>query len=259
MESSRAGKSSASLRERVVVVCALVGLLVCSLVTGLCCAYGSTIELLGLISVSTLAVGKFLPLWGITGESRFSPWEIGLVVWAMDTVMVFVIIYAREWLCRVGLVGRALDKLRGNASIVLATYPSMKKIAPVGVALFVLFPLAGTGAIAGAFLGMLLGLHRHVVIAAVSLGGLLGGMLMAFFASYFGGTLLAIRDLQHQPDVRNATLVVLVLAAVLACLWLVRAYLRAREIARLQKAVCLAATESSVVSRGLRDRLEARA
>lgn len=185
------------------------------------------------MSVSTLAVGKFLPLWGVTSQSSFGPWEIGLVIWAMDTVTVIVIVYAREWLCSIAVVGRLFDKLGRNARMVLGAYPGIRKSAVVGVALFVLFPVAGTGAIAGALLGILLGLHRFVVIAAVSAGGLLGGMLMAFLASCFGESLIGLRDLQQHQGVTYAAIAVLVLGAVLAVRRLSRAYRRAFEQAQI--------------------------
>lgn len=161
-------------------------------------------ELLGLMPASALFAGKFLPLWSVSGKSSFSPWELGTVIWVMDTATVVLVVYSIEGLEAVRWIQRGLARLRNNARLVVAAYPRIRKAAVVGVVLFVLFPVAGTGALAGSVLGILLGLHRWIVIAAVSGGGLLGGMVMAYAALHFGEALAGIQAAQDEPAVRYA-------------------------------------------------------
>lgn len=222
----------ASWRERVLVLGG-VGACVClAIVLGLVYARKPTLELLGLIPASVFAAGKFLPLWGITGQSHFSPWELGLLIGIMDTVTVLVLVYGLEALYRVRRVKAGLTRVQANAGLVLTVYPRIRRAAVIGVVLFVLFPIAGTGAVSGTFLGILLGLKRGVLIGAVSAGGFLGGLLMAFGAIYFGEAVQNLRAMQGVPVVQWTLMIGLGVGLVVGILWLNRAYKRALTAAR---------------------------
>jgi uncharacterized membrane protein len=225
----------ASWRERVAVLGTGFGLFVVALVLGLIYAHDATTELLGIVPVSIFAVGKFLPMWGITGQSNFNPWQLGLVIWVLDTCTVLVVVYGLEGLYRFAYLRRAFDRVRSNVGLVLVAYPRIRRGAVVGVILFVLFPVTGTGALVGSFLGILLGLHRHVLIAAVSAGGLLGGMLMAVLAVYFSETVIWIRDMQQHVAVKAVSIAVMTLIILLAFRWLGHIYKRAIHAAALRE------------------------
>lgn len=218
-------------RERLLVLGTVVCLIVTAFSMGLTYWHEATVELLGLIPVSMVAAGKFLPLWGL-GDSHFSPWELGLVIWALDTCTVLVVVYGLDALYSVRPLRRAMAKLQTNARLVLAAYPGIRRAAVIGVVLFVLFPVAGTGALVGAFLGILLGMRRLVLIVAISLGGLLGGMLMAFAAVYFGEAVQRLRTMQSDPLIKWLTIGLVVLVVALGFFWLNRMYQRAIEAAR---------------------------
>ncbi|WP_428262409.1 hypothetical protein [Haliangium sp.] len=219
-------------RERLLVLGGAAAAVALALGLGLAYARDATVELLGLVPASVFAVGKFLPLWGVTGQSHFSPWELGGLIWSMDTVTALVLVYSLEVLYRIPLLAAGLARVQTNAALVLTAYPRIRRAAVAGVVIFVLFPVAGTGAIGGCFLGMLLGLRRFVLIAAVSAGGLLGGMLMAFAASNFAGAVTRVRTIQDQPAVQWGLMTALVAAAVVLVWWLNRAYRRALARAR---------------------------
>lgn len=220
-------------RERLLVLGSFGGLILAYFVLGLIYDRERTLELMGLIPASGVALGKFLPLWGISGQSNFTPWELGLVIWAMDTWTVIVIVYGLELLYRIRALDRLFATVQTNAGLVLTAYPSMRRAAVTGVTLFVLFPVAGTGALVGSFLGILLGLGRKTLLISVSLGGLLGGMLMAFAAVYFGEGLEHLREvLQDDPVIKFASIAAVVILLGGAFLWLNRTYKRAIEAAR---------------------------
>lgn len=223
-----------SRRERVAVLGTVVGSMLCALLVGLLYAHDATVELVGLIPASIVAVGKFLPLWGIGGRSHFNPWELGLVIWVLDTLTVLIVVYGLELFYRFPALKRILAKVQGNASLVLAAYPGIRRAAVVGVVLFVLFPVAGTGALVGAFLGILLGLNRLVLVSSVSFGGLLGGMLMAFAAVNFSDAVERLRQVQSDPTVKWVTIAVVVMVIGGAFMWLNRIYKRALDAARAE-------------------------
>ena len=82
-------------------------------------------------------------------------------------------VYGLEGLYRFRRLKAGLHKVQANAGLVVDAYPWIRRAAVAGVVVFVLFPVAGTGAIGGCFLGILLGIRRGVLIAAVSAPALL--------------------------------------------------------------------------------------
>lgn len=206
-------------RERVAVLGSLALVLAVAAVLGAVFAPEAALELVSLVPVSLFAVGKLLPLWGISGKSQFGPYELGLLIWILDTLSVIGLVYLLEAFYRIRRLERALARVQTNAGLVLAAYPRMRRAAVVGVVLFVLFPVAGTGALGATFLGIFLGLHRVVLIAAVSLGGCLGGFLMAFAAVHFGHAVRALQAMQTDPATKYLFLGAVALV-LLGALWL---------------------------------------
>ncbi len=223
-----------SWRERLVVLGSLAGIIALTIALGFAYAPDLALELAGLIPASVFAMGKFLPLWGITGQSQFSPWELGLVIWVLDTITVIILVYALEALYQLRPFKRMLHRVQTNAGLVLTAYPRIRRVAVVGVVLFVLFPVAGTGALGGSFLGILLGLNRVILIIAISGGGLLGGMTMAFAAVYFGEALQYFRTMQSHPLVRWSLIAAVIISVVLLFWWFNRIYKRALAAAQEQ-------------------------
>ena len=214
-------------RERIAVLGGAACAVLAALALGVRYAPAATLELLGIVPVTILAVGKFVPLWGITGESHFGAYELGLLVGVLDTLSVVLLVYSLESLYRVAPLRRRLEKVQADARLVLTAYPRMRRAAVAGIVLFVLFPIAGTGAVGATFLGILLGLHRALLIAAVSCGGFLGGLLMAFAAVHFSEAVGRFQSFQSHSSAKYALLAAVALA-LFTLLWLLRrAYHRA--------------------------------
>ena len=216
-------------RERVFVLGSIFGALLVAFLLGLIYGRTQTLELAGLLPVTFFAAGKFLPIWGVTGQSQFSAWELGAVVWLLDTVSVLLIVYGLEGLYRFRALKRSLEKIHDNVGLVIRAYPKMRKAAVIGVVLFVLFPVAGTGAVGATFLGILLRLHRATLIIAVSIGGLFGGALMAFLAVHFANLVIRWQNSETVQYFGIAILATLVIAGVV---WLNRAHQRALKQVR---------------------------
>jgi uncharacterized membrane protein len=224
-----------SWRERLLVLGGAGSAVLVALVLGLILAHEATLELVGLVPASMFVVGKFLPLWGVTDRSHFGPYELGMVIWALDTVTAIVWVYALEGLVRFERLRRGIERIREGAALVLEAYPGIRKAAVLGLIMFVLFPVAGTGAMIGTFVGILLGLHRALLIATVSFGGLLGGTLMALAADHFAARLLRFQEMQQSPLMKYGSLAAMVLAIVVLVWFLNRAYRRALDQARARR------------------------
>ncbi|PIE23592.1 MAG: hypothetical protein CSA62_07060 [Planctomycetota bacterium] len=218
----------ASWQERLLVLGSFFGGLICAVVFGMIYAPEHTKLLFAYVSVSFFGLGKFLPLVALT-ETTFGFYELGLVIWIMDTCTVLLLVYSIEALYSNKSAAHLLGKVQHNAGILLEAFPRIRSFAILGMVLFVLFPVSGTGAIGGAFLGALLGLHRYKIIAAISVGGMIGGMGMAYLAENFGK---AIEPYRNNPWIIG----LLALGFLLALYGLNRAYKKALARSKQQKA-----------------------
>ncbi len=189
-----------SWRERTLVLGTVALLLLLAFVIGERYAPDKIMELIAIVPVAFVAAGKFIPLWGISGKSSMGPYELGALIWAMDTMTVLLFVYSFEAIYKIGPITRWLDRMYANMKLVVRVYPIMKRASTVGVLLFVLFPVSGTGALAASVIGLLLGMHRATLIASVSAGGLLGGMLMAFLAANFSSAMQSFEAVQNNPS-----------------------------------------------------------
>ena len=218
-------------KERAIVLTVVIGSLAAAIALGFLYAPEATRQLTILIPSSFFLLGKFLPgagLYGIPGvieDCIWSPYELGLVIGIMDTCTVLVIVYSLEALYMLPLVSTLLGKANTNAQLVLRAFPRMRAFAIVAIVLFVLFPVSGTGAIGGSFLGAVLGMNRFRIIAAVSAGGFFGGLGMAYLFTTFGK---AVETLGHNPYLITAIAVL----AVVFFAALSRAYSKAIARAR---------------------------
>lgn len=207
----------------------MFGALLLAIVLGLIYEEKRTQELFLLVPSSFFALGKFLPLASLSGLSNFSAYELGLVIWVMDTCTVLLIVYSLEAIIRIKIIGLALDRIWANAALVLHAYPRLRKLTVPGIVLFVLFPIAGTGSIGGTFLGALLRMHRVTLILSVSLGGFFGGMSMAYATLHFHDAVERLEDNRGNP----ALLAGMVGLAIALLFWAHRAYrsalMRAQE------------------------------
>jgi uncharacterized membrane protein len=161
----------------------------------------------------------------------FGPYELGLVIWVMDSVTVLLLVYSFQILYRIRWMRSSLEKIHQNAELVLHAFPFLQRVTLIGVVLFVLFPIAGTGAIGGSFIGMILGFHRFTLIACVSVGGFLGGMGMGYATVHFQSAVETLQKYQSSPLLIGGLIAVLLLLLFL----LTRAYHKAIKKAKEER------------------------
>ncbi len=218
-------------KERILVLGSVFAAIIALIVLGLVFDPERTHALLILIPSSFFVLGKFLPLASLKEGWGFGPYELGFVIWIMDSVTVLLLVYSFQALYRIGWIRRSLERVHQNAELVLHAFPILQRVTVVGVVLFVLFPIAGTGAIGGSFIGMILGLHRFTLIACVSLGGFLGGMGMAFATVHFRSAVETLQKYQSSPLLIGGLIAVLVIFIFL----LTRAYQKALKKAKEER------------------------
>ncbi|MCZ6596246.1 MAG: small multi-drug export protein, partial [Planctomycetota bacterium] len=142
---------------------------------------------LGSLTLTSLvALGKFVIFAGLRGETSLGPWALALMVWLIDLLVAFLLASGLESLERAPVLGRWLRRARRRAMDVLTEYPRFERMAFLGVALFVLMPIASTGAVTGSFAARIMGLSRLAGVVAIALGSAGTAVLFAMIAQFLG-------------------------------------------------------------------------
>ena len=132
--------------------------------------------------------GKFSAI-GFIG-SGMGVWETVAILGTVDVLVGLLLILNFEGLYRVPRLGPAVARLEARGAILLADRGWIRRLAFVGLAVVVAVPFQGTGAVAGAFMGRLLGVGRWRTLAAIAMGGY-GGV--AVVAGATSGVAAALR------------------------------------------------------------------
>lgn len=145
------------------------------------------LKLVGTGLATFFGLGRFVILFGSdmkeVGEeaSRFSfmtSRELFIMVSWMDLFAACMLIFHASFMFRIPKFGPAMLQLREDGEFILQSHRWMKRFTLVGLILFVAFPLAATGSVAGSIFGRLLGLTRTATMTGLVLGTLLGNGVM---------------------------------------------------------------------------------
>ncbi len=178
--------------------------------------------------------GKFAVLFGIGGDSPFSPYELATIVVYMDVTIATLLVLNLPRVYRLKRVGPLVEELAEHGLYMLQRRRWLGRVTFLGVVMFVMFPLTGTGAIGGSIFGRLLGLPALRTLAAIAFGAAVGAYGMAYFADRLKGVLT--EDLARSWEFQAAGAAVV--AALVAIIWLrgrrVAAEIRQRRTAKLR-------------------------
>lgn len=173
-----------------VVACSLALLVLAAALRGP--AYAGLLVVVALATVTVL--GKFAvflafasgrSLWGFE-LPEYSPYTLGAVVFYLDAATAVLMTTNFDLMCRLPLVGARIAEARVRGKAFLAARPWFRRVAFVGMIVFVFFPVSGTGAIVGTVIGNALGMHRLPLVLAIGVGGALGGFGFALGADLLG-------------------------------------------------------------------------
>ncbi len=174
---SRAERTLKILHLTLPLLVTAAGLAVLWFVSG----FGAVQRLVGYGVVSFFALGKLLILKGIT-DRVFGPFELAALVLYMDVAAAFFLVFNLDHVYRIRGFGGRLERLQESGREMLAGHPWMGKLTFTGVALFVMFPLTGTGAIGGSLFGRLLGMRKYEILLAIFAGSAAGCFGIALLA-----------------------------------------------------------------------------
>jgi len=150
-----------------------------------------TSKMVGAATATFFVLGRFVILFGQQGELSgdwdfLSPFQLFLMVSYMDFASALLVAFHIGALFHLPWIGKRAESMIVDARFILDRMPWMRNAAFTGLAMFVAFPLAATGAVGGSILGTLLGLNRIRVFIATIVGCLLGNGLLYLLADTIG-------------------------------------------------------------------------
>ena len=138
--------------------------------------------------LTALVFGRFIILVGMEGQTDDSyditlqPYELFGLVTYLDFMTALFVAFHMGVIFRLPIVGQKLAMLVWDAKQFLKIHPWIRRIAFIGLVLFVVFPTSTTGSVGGSILGRLLGMGRVQTVIGVMLGSLIGNGIMWAFA-----------------------------------------------------------------------------
>ena len=157
-------------------------------VIGMTMGWAQSWKLISHAFLTFFVFGRFIILTGMEGEAHDAykitmlPGELFWMVTYMDFMVAMFVTFHMGLLFRIPYVGPKIALLVWDGKFVMDTQPWIRRVAFLGLVLFVIFPTSTTGSIGGSIFGRLLGLSRLMTVAGVLAGSLLGNGIMWNFA-----------------------------------------------------------------------------
>jgi uncharacterized membrane protein len=179
LEQDRATDHATLVRKRLHLWLPLLVTAGVLVLVGLIAGLGHLVSLAVTAVVSFFAAGKFIILTG-AGAHHLNPWELAAMVFYMDVLVAFLLAYNMDVFYRIPRMGPNLSRLQDYGRYTLEEKPYLRKISFAGLVIFVLFPVAATGAIGGSIFGRLMGMRPYRIVLGIGMGSAIGCGLLAW-------------------------------------------------------------------------------
>ena len=128
--------------------------------------------LVSLLGAGTTVVFGEAALGDKTFDLKLDTWQLAYVVMSVNAVSGWFYTYNLDLLERLWKIGPWLRRSRINARAMLEHRPWIRRWSVVGVCLFVVTPLPGSGALGGSLVGRLVGISKRATVLAVAIAGI---------------------------------------------------------------------------------------
>jgi uncharacterized membrane protein len=112
--------------------------------------------------------------------SGYSWYLMAASLTVLDVLTCMFMIWNFDLLCKAPVFGGWIETCSRVGRRLLHSAPLIERLSVIGLSLFVLLPVQGSGGIAATVLGKVLGIPPWHIFFAVSIGSLLGSILIAF-------------------------------------------------------------------------------
>jgi len=142
------------------------------------------------------------------GVSIGLPWYlVAFSIALMDSTAALFMVWNFDLSLKIPVLGRWIEGFMSQGTRFFGKHQWIERLSAAGLAIFVMFPLQGTGGIAGSLVGRMMGMDKFRVFISITVGALVGCFLIALGTEY-------IREL-FMVDVRYGTAAIIIVIAVI--------------------------------------------
>ncbi len=113
------------------------------------------------------------------------PLVMALSIAFVDIVVALFLVWNYDLAKKIPFVGKFITKVEEKGKNVEQKYGWIKPLRFIGIVLFVMVPFQGSGGLVGSIVGRLIGMKSWNIFFAISIGAVIGCLLIATFAQAF--------------------------------------------------------------------------
>jgi uncharacterized membrane protein len=110
------------------------------------------------------------------------PTTIALSIAFVDIIVALFLVYNYDLAKKIPFVGKFIVRIEKIGRSSSDKYRWLKPLRFIGIILFVMVPFQGSGGLVGSIVGRLIGMKRWTVFIAISIGAIVGCLLIGYFA-----------------------------------------------------------------------------
>lgn len=114
-----------------------------------------------------------------------NPLLMALSIAFVDIVVALFLVWNYDLAKKIPIIGKFIVKIEGKGKNVETKYGWIKPLRFIGIVLFVMVPFQGSGGLVGSIVGRLIGMKPWNTFLAISVGAIVGCLLIALFAQVF--------------------------------------------------------------------------
>jgi hypothetical protein len=116
-------------------------------------------------------------------DFHLDTWHLAYIVMYVNAASAFFYTYNLDLLQKVPKLGPYMRRARMNSVAMLRQRPWIRRWAVVGLGMFVITPLPGSGALGGALVGRVIGVTKRATLASVGIAGVVVSSAYAMLAN----------------------------------------------------------------------------
>ena len=114
-----------------------------------------------------------------------NPIVMALSIAFVDVIVALFLVWNYDLAKKIPLIGKFITKVEEKGKNVEEKYNWIKPLRFIGIVLFVMVPFQGSGGLVGSIVGRLIGMKPWVTFFAISIGAVIGCLLIAIFTEAF--------------------------------------------------------------------------
>lgn len=138
------------------------------------------------LGIGILEKGLTIPILNLhVVPVSINPISMALSVAFIDIIIALFLVWNYDLAKKIPIIGKFMIKVEEKGKNVEEKYGWVKPFRFIGIILFVMIPFQGSGGLVGFIVGRLIGMKPWNTFFAISLGALIGCLLIAMFSKAF--------------------------------------------------------------------------